>query len=137
LLKCSALRKKGKRYPFTPTRNSLTEVLTDHKLASLGDAFVNLAYSLALSNRKDEPFGKKVKGSLLAEGLRKAGLRKHVPSSVSSHTLADAAEAFIVYAWLHECISLEESVTILEENDDIAEGFSKLLEKTVKRIKLS
>jgi len=36
---------------FVKTYRNLTEVLTDHKLASLGDAYVNFAYSLALSNR--------------------------------------------------------------------------------------
>jgi hypothetical protein len=136
-LKCSTLKKHDRRFPFVQTHNSLTEVLTDHKLASLGDAFVNLVYSLALSNRKNKPFGGKVKGGLLAEGLRRAGLRPYVPSSVSSHTLADAAEALIVYAWLHSSITLEESVGLLEKSDDLADGLGDLLRKIVNRVKLS
>jgi hypothetical protein len=42
---------------FVKTHRNLTEVLTDHKLASLGDAYVNFAYSLALSNRTGRPTG--------------------------------------------------------------------------------
>lgn len=122
-----------------PTREyeSLAAVLTDNRLAALGDAFINFAYSLALSNRRGTPSGAKVKGSLLAEGLRRAGLRLHVPSRTTRHMLADAAEALIVYAWLRDCITLEESVAILERNEDLAEGLRELLEKIVHRIKLS
>jgi len=122
---------------FIETHNSLTAVLTDHKLASLGDAFVNFVCSLALSNRRGRPSGTKVKGSLLAEGLRRAGLRPYVPSRATGHMLADAAEALIVYAWLRDCVTLEESVATLEKNEDLAEGLGELLQKIARRIKLS
>jgi hypothetical protein len=112
-------------------------VLTDHDLASLGDALVNFIYSLALSNKKGKPIGKKAKGTFLAEALRRAGLRGYVPSSISSHALADAAEALLIYAWLHDQITVEESVSILEKNDDAVEGFAQLLEKAKSKINLS
>lgn len=115
---------------------SLTEVLEDHKLASLGDTYVNFVYSLALSQKNRKPTGVKVKGSLLAEALRRAGLREHVSSSVSSHDLADAAEALLVYAWLNGCVTLEESVKTLTRNDDPIEGLRQLLERIKSRIKL-
>jgi hypothetical protein len=133
----SALTKNSKRFSFLTTHDSLTAVLTDHMLASLGDAFINLVCSLALSNRQGKPLGTKIKGSLLAEGLRRAGLRPYVPSRVTKHMLADAAEALIVYAWLHNCVTLEESVTTLEKNEDLAEGLNELLQKSAHRIKLS
>ena len=60
---------------FAWTRRNLNEVLIDHALASLGDSYVNFVYSLAISNRRGSPLGTKVKGSVLAEALRKAGLR--------------------------------------------------------------
>ena len=123
--------------PFVKKHNSLTEILTDHELASLGDAYVNLACSLALSNKKGRPYGTKTRGSLLAEALRKAGLRPYLPSRATRHTLADAAEALIVYAWLHSCITLDESVTTLEKNEDLTDGLSELLQKATHRIKLS
>jgi hypothetical protein len=131
------LKKQIRAFSFVQDKKSLSEVLTDHDLASLGDAFVNFVYSLALSNKKGRPTGKKTKGTLLAEALRRAGLRSFIPSSVSSHALADAAEALLVYAWLHGCTTLEESVTILEKNDDPVEGFAQLLEKIKSGIKLS
>jgi hypothetical protein len=78
-----------------------------------------------------------VKGSILAEALRRAGLREHVPSSVSSHVLADAAEALLVYAWLHNYLTMEKSVATLEKNEDLTEGLSQLLQTARKRIKPS
>jgi hypothetical protein len=113
------------------------DVLTDHKLASLGDSFINFAFSLALSEKKGMPEGKKVKGTLLAEALRRAGLREQLPSRMTSHILADAAEALIVYAWLQGHITLEETMAKLEENNDPVESLTLLLKKTKCRIKLS
>lgn len=60
-------------FTFQTVRGSLAEVLADRDLASLGDAFVNFAYSLALSSRRRKPLGVRVKGSVLAEGLRRLG----------------------------------------------------------------
>lgn len=119
-------------FSFVWARRSLNEVLTDHSLASLGDSYVNLVYSLVISNRKGKPFGGKVKGSILAEALRRAGLRECLPSRMSRHTLADAAEALIVYAWLSHCASLDESVAIVGREKDPAEGLGQLL-KTIRR----
>jgi Ribonuclease III len=131
------MRKSGPAFSFLRIYNSLAEVLTDQKLASLGDSFINFAYSLALSERKGAPEGKKVKGTLLAEALRRAGLREYLPSRMTSHTLADAAEALIVYAWLEDLITLGETVAIMKKNDDPVEGLSRLLERIKGRIKLS
>ena len=78
---------------FLVPYKSLTEVLEDHKLASLGDTYINFVYSLTLSQKNKKPIGVKVKGSILAEALRRAGLREHVSSSMSCHDLADAVEA--------------------------------------------
>jgi hypothetical protein len=130
------LKTKNRILSSTKENDSLAAILTDHKLAALGDAFINFACSLALSNRRGVPSGAKVKGSLLAEGLRRAGLRSYLPSRMTRHMLADAAEALIVYAWLRDCITLEETVTLLEKNEDLAEGLRELLEKIIHRIRL-
>lgn len=58
---------------------SLPQILANRKLASIGDAYINFVYSLALSQRKGKPSGVKVKGTALSEALRKAGLREHLP----------------------------------------------------------
>jgi hypothetical protein len=97
---------------FRIVRMSLAQVMADHGLASLGDAFVNFGCSLALSHREAEPLGVKVKGNVLAEALRKAGLRKCLGSRMSRHELADAAEALLVYGWLNGCVALDECVRV-------------------------
>ena len=115
---------------------SLNQILTDKKLAALGDAYVNFIYSLALSKRLGKPFGKKVKGTPLAEAVRKAGLRKLLPSRIDKHVLSDAAEALLVYAWLTKALTLDECVGALEKSDDLEEGLVRLLLRSTERIRL-
>jgi hypothetical protein len=104
-------------FSFRTVRGSLAEVLADRDLALLGDAYVNFAHSLALSNRRRKPLGVRVKGSVLAEALRKAGLRDRLGSGMSrAHALADATEAMIVYAWLNGRLTLDESVAIMRKD---------------------
>ena len=129
------MNKHNKTFPFTPTYNNLTEVMTDHNLASLGDTYINFVYSLATSNKTCKPTGAKVKGTVLAEALKKARLREHLPSRMTRHRLADAAEALIVYAWLNNYIKLDESVAILEKTNDPTNGLSQLLTTIKDRIK--
>jgi hypothetical protein len=114
-------------FAFIPQYESLTEVLMDQKLAKLGDAYVNFLYSLALSKKKEEATGTKVKGQLLADAFKKAGLRKFLPSRIDRHKQADAAEALIVYAWIRGSMTMEEGLEILEQNEDSVEAFSCLL----------
>jgi hypothetical protein len=135
MLRCSTLKKNDTTFAFNKKCSSLTEVLIDHNLASLGDTYINFAYSLALSNRRGKPSGTKVKGSVLAEALKKAQLREHLPARMTRHLLADAAEAIIVYAWLNSYVTLEETVATLEKTDDPVEGFSELLAKIKNRAK--
>jgi hypothetical protein len=116
---------------------SLPQVLADRKLASLGDAYINFVYSLALSQRKGKPSGAKVKGTALSEALRKAGLREHLPSRIDRHVLSDAAEALVVYAWLQDLLTLEDSVEILVKTDSLVEGLAQLLLEVKERIKIS
>lgn len=122
---------------YARSYENLTEILTDHQLASFGDTYANFAYSIALSKRRRELQGIKVKGTALAEALKKAGLREHLPSGMSRHTLADAAEALLAYAWLKNHVTLAETVNILEKTEDPVEGFAKLLMTIKKRIRLS
>ncbi len=114
-------------FAYIQQYENLNEVLMDHKLAKLGDAYVNFLYSLALSNKKGEPTGTKVKGRLLADAFKKAGLRKFLPSRIDRHKQADAAEALIVYAWIRGSVTMEEGLEIIEQNEDKIEAFSLLL----------
>jgi len=122
-----ALKGNDKAFRFLKNHRRLVDVLTDHKLASLGDAYINFVYSLALSNKRRQPSGVRVKGEVLAEALRKAGLREYMPSRITRHMLADAVEALVVYAWLHRYVTLEETVVILEKSEVLVNGLCQLL----------
>ena len=119
---------------FVPKHNSLAEVLIDHELAALGDAYVNLVYSLALSSQRDKPVGKKTEGGILASALRKAGLRRLLPSRTDRHKQADAAEALIAYAWLTGNFSLGETVNILSGEETIEDRFALLLKEAAENV---
>ncbi len=121
-------------FTFVPQYESLNEVLMDQKLASLGDAYVNFLYSLALSKKKGEATGIKVKGRLLADAFKRAELRKFLPSRIDRHKMADAAEALIVYAWIRGSMTMEEGLEILEQNGDEAEVLSLLLLTAKKKV---
>jgi len=123
-------------FTFIPPFKNLQEILSNHKLAALGDAYVNFLYSLAISKKSGEPVGVKVDSRLLAEALRKAGLRQYLPSRTDRHKQADAAEALIVYTWLKGLMSLEEGVNILERHKDEVEGFCNLLILAKKKLNL-
>ena len=123
--------------PFLKSYDTLSQVLIDKQLAALGDAYVNLVYSLALSKRKRRPYGAKVKGTTLAEALRKAGLRTLLPSRIDRHAISDAAEAIVVYAWLHNLLTLEDSVQTIAEADMPENGLTQLILKAKEKIRLS
>ncbi|MBX5326697.1 MAG: ribonuclease III family protein [Candidatus Bathyarchaeia archaeon] len=127
---------KAEFFSFMRDYGSLKEILTDHKLASLGDAYVNLIYSIALSKKKNEPTSTKVSSQILSQALKKAKLREFLPKRMDRHALADSAEALIVYAWIKNAISLEESVTALTFSDDVVKSFTSLLLLAKERLKL-
>lgn len=115
---------------------SLREILLDHKLAALGDAYVNFVYSLTLSKKRGEPTGARVDGRILAEALKRAGLRKFLPSRIDRHRQADAAEALLVYTWIKGLMTIEEGVSVLRQYDDVAEAFCSFLLAAKKRLDL-
>jgi 8-oxo-dGTP diphosphatase len=108
------------------------------ELSSLGDGYVNLVYSMALSEAAGRPMGKKVPNRVLSTALERAGLRELAGSRVSAHQLADLAEGIIFKAWLEGRITLEESVRILSRSmsgstdrktqwEDAVEAFTAML----------
>jgi len=116
------------RYALKLKKLTLDEVLMNKSLASLGDAFVNFIYSLALSEKRMEASGAKVKSQTLAEALRNTGFREYLPSRTDRHTQGDAAEALIVYSWLQDLISLEETISIISKQvEEPVKAFSTLL----------
>jgi len=123
-------------FAFISQHRSIHEVLVDQKLATLGDAYVNFIYSVALSRRKGEPMGAKVDSRLLAEALKKGGLRNLLPSRIDRHKQADAAEALIVYAWARGSMTMEEGISILEQGEDTVEAFCFLLLTAKRKLNL-
>ena len=105
----------------------LREILVDQKLAALGDAYVNFIYSVALSKRKREPTGAKADSRLLAEALKKAGLRRFLPLRIDRHKQADAVEALVVYAWAKGSMTIEEGISVLGQHEDMVEAFCSLI----------
>lgn len=107
-------------------------VRSPRELSSLGDSYVNLIYSLALTKALSRPIGKKVSNHVLAKALEGAGLRRLVGSRANSHRLADFAEGLIFQSWVEGKLTLEGSVVILAENFSGSEDRLVLREESVK-----
>lgn len=113
---------------------SLREILLDKKSAGLGDAYVNFIYSLAYSVKFKELSGLKVRSDILAEALKKAGLRNLLPSRLNRHVLGNAVESLILHAWFNDLITDEECVNILIAHlESPVEAFTNLLLEIRKR----
>jgi len=113
---------------------SIQEVLLDKDLAGLGDMYVNFVHSLALSQKLQNPTGAKVNNRILAEAVKRSGLRKMLPRRIDRHAQGNAAEALIVYAWLQEIMGFEECLKILGKGEDPADAFTQLLQEIGKRL---
>ena len=122
-------------FGFSLKHKSIGEVLLDHKLATLGDAYVNFIYSLALSRRTRSPEGAKVKSQVLAEALKKANLRRLLPARTDRHKQADGAESILVYAWIKGLMTIGEAVNILDKHENPTEAFCALILASNKKIR--
>jgi hypothetical protein len=115
--------------------DTIRQILRDKKLASLGDALVNLIYSLALTQVSGSPQGIKVSDRLLADALKLAGLRQYMGSRVARKDMANASEALIAEAYRKNVLTIEESVKILAANPDgPSGGLFELLKLAATRI---
>jgi hypothetical protein len=104
-------------------------------LSKLGDAYINFVYSLAKSKKKKEPSNERVSSEILSNALKRAGLRKYLPSRFSRHEQGDAVEALLIYTWLKEIIPIEECVNILTEKaDSPIDAFTDLINLAKKRL---
>jgi hypothetical protein len=127
----------SKYFPFIYKYSSLAEILNDKELASLGDAYVNLIYSLALSRSAGKPIGRKLDSRKLSSALRKAGMRMLLPYRTDRHRQADAAEALIVFGWLSGIISTKEALEILAGEGEISDKICMILKIILERSKIS
>lgn len=122
-------------FGFTLKHRSIEEILSDHKLAALGDAYVNFIYSLALSRKTGSPEGAKVQSQVLAEALKRADLRRLLPARTDRHKQADGAEALLVYAWIKGLITIEDAVNSLDEHENPTEAFRSLIIVTKNKLR--
>jgi len=114
---------------------TVQHVMRDKQLASLGDAFVNFIYSLALTKINGRPEGTKVSDRILSEAFRLANLREQLGSRLSRKDLANAAESLLVDAYRKHLLSIDESVQILSNNPDgPAAALSDLLKVAAERV---
>jgi hypothetical protein len=110
-------------------------ILRNRQLASLGDAYVNFVYSLALSRVEKTPLGIKVSDRILSQAFRLADLRKYLGTRVTRKDIANATEALLIHAYLEDLLTIQESVTILAGHPDgVANGLVDLLKLAAERV---
>jgi hypothetical protein len=97
---------------------------TDKGLAKIGDAIVNLAYSMAKSivltknnpNDKIIRTGKKVSKTILEVALKNADLKNYAKTRANAHDLADTVEAIVAYVWLSNQMTIKDIIDFLADN---------------------
>ncbi|MFW9855923.1 MAG: ribonuclease III family protein [Candidatus Thorarchaeota archaeon] len=91
----------------------LTGFILDRGNAKLGDALVNLIYSIAKSLVLKKTTGTKVSDSILSEAYRKSLWLETLGLRGRKDFVADRVEALILFFWIHGSVSLDEFVTPL------------------------
>jgi hypothetical protein len=113
----------------------IRQVMQDKHLASLGDAYVNFVYSLALTQISGTPQGVKVSDRILANAFRVAGLRDLLGTKLNKKDLANASEAILIEAYRKGLISIDESLSMIVKNPESpTAGLSDLLKLVVERL---
>ena len=113
----------------------LSRILLSRDLAQFGDALLNFAYSLALTETIGKPRGTRVPDKVLAEAAVKAGLRKHLPRRVGRGEVANGLEALIGHSWLQKHLTLKEVLACLKvESLTPANNFVRLAELALSRL---
>jgi hypothetical protein len=71
---------------------------------------------------------------MLAEALRRSGLRKELPRRTTRQDCANAVEALLVYGYLNKLVSLEETVEQIAGADSSVDVFVQLIKAVAKKI---
>jgi hypothetical protein len=116
-------------------QDTVRQVLENRQLASLGDAYVNFVYSLALTKIDGKPAGVKVSDRILAQAFKLAGLRGYLRTRMTRKDLANASESLLVDAYLKDLLTIEESIGILTRHPDgVTSGLVELLRLAAERL---
>ncbi|MHA1689551.1 MAG: ribonuclease III family protein [Promethearchaeota archaeon] len=97
---------------------------TDKGLAKIGDALVNLSYSIAKSvniskyndRKKIIRTGTKVSKEILSNALKQANMKYFAKKRANAHDMANTVEAIFAYLWLKKSISLDEIMSFLSQH---------------------
>ena len=118
------------------TSKSLRAIPTENGLAQLGDALLNFAFSMALTEKNGQPTGTRVLDRTLAEAAVKAGLRENLPRRVKRGDVANSLDALLGYVWFEKLITLDEIVTCLKaESLSTSMNFVHLADLALARMK--
>jgi len=103
-------------------RRGPLQVLDDRHLSKLGDALLNLIYSLSLSQASGRPDGKKIPNKTLARALTISNHRSIIPGRSDKHRKGDIVEAIFAYGWLTGLIDIRESAEFLANSGSAHKG---------------
>ncbi len=121
--------------PDSQNDAGLTRILINKGLAQFGDALLNFAYSLALTETSGEPRGTRVPDKILAEAAVRAGLRNRLPRRVDRGEIANGFEALLGYSWLRKLLTLDEiSACLQAETLTLVDNFTRLAELALSRL---
>ena len=98
------------------------EAFGDHRLSKLGDALLNLIYSLSLSVHGGVPEGKKIPNSVLAKALESSSHKSIVPKRSDRHRKGDLVEAIFAFAWLKGLFEIRSAAQFLADRHQAAGG---------------
>jgi hypothetical protein len=114
------------------------DAFRDRKLSKLGDALLNLIYSLSLSQIRGRADGGKIANSILARAMDESRHRSLVPKGSDKHIRGDLVEAIFAYAWLRELLDIRECADYLAgkagtdgkpDDEEISMGLAELLDR--------
>jgi hypothetical protein len=106
----------------------IRQIMRDKRLASLGDAYVNFVFSLALTRLKGYPQGTKVSDKVLAQALKSSGLRDRLGTRVTKKDMANASESILAEAYQRDMLPIDESVHVITNYPEKpTDGLTELL----------
>ncbi len=115
---------------------AIREIILDKGLSRLGDSYLNLLYSLALSEAEGKPTGVRVKDSILVKVAKATGIRSILPNRIQGGRVADSIEALIAYTWLKGLMKFDEMVNIFRNKYyDPTDSFKEIVNEAIKRLK--